>query len=100
MPSNRLAFLAVAAACIVAAAAGGYYAARPAAPVATPGVVAVSADSSSTAGAVPVQETEGVVGDVTASKTPASNDSGNGQPRTRRPEAVRVPPAASTGGKP
>jgi len=75
MLSNRIAVAALAVACIVAAGAGGYLASRQNAttpvPVAASTAAAPAAGSQPTADR-PVQETEGVVGDVPKTSTPPS----------------------------
>src|SRR5438094_1084170 len=72
--SNRLAFVALAAACIGAAAGGGYLASRqtsvPAITQAAPATLTPNSSTGAAAVATPVQETEAVVGD--SSKAPVA----------------------------
>jgi hypothetical protein len=104
MLSNRLAFVALAIACLGAAAGGGYLASRqntvpaPAsaqaqtAQVATTSVTpSLPSTAAASASPVPVQETEAVVGD-TATRTPASADSGSRTAAAATPITKRAEP--------
>jgi len=94
--SNRFAFAALAAACIAAAAGGGFLASRQNA-VPTPAAAQVpppaqtAPTAAPAASAVPVQETEAVVGDTTSKSSASPSAESVKAPAPRRPE----PPARS-----
>jgi hypothetical protein len=96
MLSNKLAFAALAVACIAAAAGGGYLASRQnavPAPVAATAAPASPSAPSLPAGPAerPVQETEGVIGDVAQKPAPAASQpppvAAPAQKTTRRSDA-------------
>jgi hypothetical protein len=106
MLSNRLAFAALAVACIGAAAGGGYLATRqntvpapmsaqsqPAA-VAPNAAPAISAQAATATPAKPVQETEGIVGDVPA-RSAAKTNSNSAKTAEAQPRAAAIAPRAS-----
>ena len=96
MPSNRLTFVALAAACVAAAGVGGYVASRQNT-VPAPAAAATPATSSAPIASTdrPVQETEAVVGDTAARTAAASSaSSSSAAASVKRAEPARS--AAST----
>jgi hypothetical protein len=95
MMSNRLALAALATACVAAAGVGGYMASRQnPAPVAAsaPTAPQVQAPTPGPAAAIPVQETEAVVGGT--AKSSAQEPQARAGVPAQRPSARRTPPAS------